>query len=121
MDQACLGYMQGQCPGDVIRRLRAVFLTSEYAPEEQVDPHDFDWIALSQLASQYFSTAPGVACMLGPMNAEVKARKAPQQRAKKQPPGQLQTTQKVDVATEKVRPGVSRATIPLCHLLSQHV
>ena len=76
---------------------------SEYAPDEQVDPNDFDWTALSQLASRHFSSAPGVACMLGPMNAEVKARKAPQQRAKKQPPGQLQTTQKVDVAAEKAR------------------
>ncbi|KAK9844620.1 hypothetical protein WJX74_004834 [Apatococcus lobatus] len=92
---------QGQCPGDVIRRLRAIFLTSEYAPDEQIDPNDFDWAALSQLASHHFCSAPGVACMLGPMNAEVKARKVPQQRAKKQPPGQLQTTQKVDVATEK--------------------
>ena len=86
----------------MIRRLRALFVATEYGPDEQIDPSDFDWAALSQSAAGHFKSAPGVSCMLGPMALEAKARKVPQQRAKRQPPGELKTTQKVDVAQEKV-------------------
>jgi hypothetical protein len=37
-------------------------------------PEAFNWAALSKLAARYFKHAPGISCMLGPMDAAPKVK-----------------------------------------------
>ncbi|KAK9814085.1 hypothetical protein WJX72_000419 [[Myrmecia] bisecta] len=80
---------KGRSITDFLRRLKARYVHSSEAQEDgALDPEAFNWAALGQHVNKYFKTAPGVCCMLGPLDAQPKVRKVAQRMAKK-PPGKL--------------------------------
>lgn len=60
---------------DFIRALRAVHALGDQAlpDDEPLQAGAFDWGALARASAKYFKPAPGVDCMLGPMDAAPKA------------------------------------------------
>ena len=69
--------MQHRNPADLIRGLRAQYVASTGgdAQEDGANiPEAFHWLALARDTAQYFKHAPGLSCMLGPMDAEPKVR-----------------------------------------------
>lgn len=69
--------MQHRNPADLIRGLRAQYVTSNGgdAQEDGANiPEAFNWLAFARDTAQYFKHAPGLSCMLGPMDAEPKVR-----------------------------------------------
>lgn len=78
--------LQGRTIHDFIVALRANHVHDVRAQQEAVeDPTAFDWVQLGEGVSHLFRSAPGVGCMLGPLDAAPKARKAPAPRQAKQP------------------------------------
>lgn len=67
--------LQGRMPGDLIRALRATFLHNPMAAHQpRLQPHDFDWAGVGAAVSGLHRTVPGVSCLLGPLEAEVRGR-----------------------------------------------
>lgn len=65
--------LQGRMPGDLIRALRATFLHNPQAAHQpRLQPHDFDWAGVGAAVSGLHRTVPGVSCLLGPLEAEVR-------------------------------------------------
>ncbi len=66
-------FVQGQTPHDLIRALKTEFVSTGNPQEDGANiPDAFNWGALTRVAAKYFKHAPGVSCMLGPMNAAPK-------------------------------------------------
>ncbi len=63
--------MQARTAGDLIVRLR-----SRYAGggDAAADERAFQWHMLDQATSPFFLAAPGINCMLGPLDAQAKVR-----------------------------------------------
>lgn len=63
---------------DFIRALRAVYALGDQAvpDDEPLQEDAFDWSALARVSAPFFRRAPGISCMLGPMDAAPKARSA---------------------------------------------
>jgi hypothetical protein len=55
----------------------------------------FSWSKFSEAVEKYFQAAPGVSCIFGPMDAEIKARKAPVRRDRKKPVGEARRAEEV--------------------------
>lgn len=69
--------MQFRTPADLIRCLKAQYVASAGGngqEEGATVPEAFNWAALAQGTAQYFKHAPGLSCMLGPMDAAPKVR-----------------------------------------------
>ncbi|KAK9844086.1 hypothetical protein WJX81_004253 [Elliptochloris bilobata] len=69
---------RGRTVRDFIRALKTTYGRGEeaLADDEPLAPDAFDWGALARRAAPLFRPAPGVSCMLGPMDAAHKERKA---------------------------------------------
>ena len=66
---------QSRNPADLIRGLRARYVVSDGgdAQEDGANvPEAFNWVAFARDTAKYFKHAPGLSCMLGPINAEPK-------------------------------------------------
>ena len=61
---------------DFIRALKAAYAVGNEVPadDEPLRADAFDWGALARASAPRFRVAPGVSCMLGPMDAAPKAR-----------------------------------------------
>ena len=65
--------LQHRNPADVIRGLRAQYVASGTAQEDGATIAEaFNWMAFARNVAQYFKPAPGLSCMLGPMDAAPK-------------------------------------------------
>lgn len=65
--------VQGRTPHDLVRALKTEFVSTGNPQEDGANiPDAFNWVALARVAAKYFKHAPGVSCMLGPMNAAPK-------------------------------------------------
>lgn len=65
--------LQGRMPADLVRALRGAFLVDPMAATNpQLQLRDFDWAGLGVAASGLHRTVPGVSCMLGPLEAQVR-------------------------------------------------
>lgn len=72
MDLVCVCHVQGRMPSDLVRALKNAFLVDPMAAyNPQLGPQDFDWAGLGAGVSGLHRTAPGVSCLLGPLEAEV--------------------------------------------------
>lgn len=79
---------QGITALDVVRRLRMHYVRVLDASEAVTDdPDAFDWQQMGSDVRHMFHSAPGVGCMLGPLDSRPKERKVAQRRAPKQPVG----------------------------------
>jgi hypothetical protein len=66
--------MQAQTANDLIRALKSVHVTTNNPQQDGANiPEAFKWVSLARVAGKYFKHAPGVSCMLGPMDAAPKA------------------------------------------------
>ncbi|KAF6265615.1 Nse4 C-terminal-domain-containing protein [Scenedesmus sp. NREL 46B-D3] len=74
---------KGRTPADLIRALRQRFIADPLMVAGLPSLAAFDWAALGAEASLIHRTAPGISCMLGPLSAEAKARKAIVRQAKR--------------------------------------
>ena len=64
---------QHRNPLDLIRGLRAQYVASGNAQEDGASIAEaFNWMAFARDIAQYFKHAPGLSCMLGPMDAAPK-------------------------------------------------
>jgi hypothetical protein len=88
----CVGVMQQQGPRDFAQVLKHLFSGDQ---TDEPDPDRFRWSDLSDMVAKYFKPASGVSCMLGPMEAEAKVRKAPQRRQPKAPLGDVRRAEEV--------------------------
>jgi hypothetical protein len=68
--------------------------------EGAANPAAFDWSAFGRDVGHLCRWAPGVSCMLGPLDAQAKARKAPAQRRQKQQLGALVAPDEMDLGEE---------------------
>ncbi len=61
---------------DFIRALKSAYAIGDgtLADDEPLAADAFDWSALARASVPHFRAAPGVSCMLGPMDAAPKAR-----------------------------------------------
>ena len=61
---------------DFIRALKSAYAVGVevLADDEPLAADAFDWGALARVSAPHFHVAPGVSCMLGPMDAAPKAR-----------------------------------------------
>ncbi len=65
--------VQKRNPGDLIRGLRAQYVASGNAQEDGANmPEAINWVAFARDVAPYFKSAPGLSCMLGPMDAAPK-------------------------------------------------
>ncbi|CAL5221420.1 g3607 [Coccomyxa viridis] len=88
-------------PLDLIRGLRAQYVASGDAQEDGASIAEaFNWMAFARDIAQYFKHAPGLSCMLGPMDAAPKVRKQIV-RQKKQPLEKLVAAKEVDAVPEE--------------------
>lgn len=79
---------KGRTVNDFMRHLKVAYVEGLDAQQEgEVDPRAFNWNRLSQRASKYFRYTPGVSCLLGPLDAAPKQKKAATQRAIRKPVG----------------------------------
>ena len=54
--------------------------------EGALDPEAFDWAGLARAAGRLFKRAPGLSCMLGPMDAAPKVLGDPSPPCRPRPP-----------------------------------
>eukprot|EP00887_Chlorella_sp_A99_P002822 scaffold6.g2822.t1 len=72
---------------DLLRRLKARYVAADDAQVAgEEDPAAFNWVAAGQAVAFLFRPAPVVHHMLGPLDAQPKARKAAGQRQKRKGP-----------------------------------
>ncbi|CAL8468574.1 g8114 [Coccomyxa elongata] len=96
-----IGAGKGRTPHDLIRALKTEFVSTGNPQEDGANiPDVFNWVALTRVAAKYFKHAPGVSCMLGPMNAAPKARKVSVRQPKK-PLGVLVNPADVEIVASK--------------------
>ncbi|GFR41541.1 hypothetical protein Agub_g2254 [Astrephomene gubernaculifera] len=87
---------QGRGPMELITALRAAFVhTSDPQRDGEEDPMAFCWSELAAATEHLRRPARGMHCMLGPMDAKPKERKAPVQRQRKQALGELEKPEEV--------------------------
>lgn len=69
-------WLQGRTVRDFIRALKSAYAVGAeaLADDEPLAADAFDWSALARASAPRFRMAPGVSCMLGPMDAAPKAR-----------------------------------------------
>lgn len=68
--------MQGRQPADLVRALRGTFLHDPMSAHNPVlQPEDFDWAAVGAAVNGLHRTVPGVSCLLGPLEAQVRRHK----------------------------------------------
>jgi hypothetical protein len=73
--QHAITLMQGRTSFDLVSVLRATYVRGEDPQSSgREDPSAFQWSELRAESSKMFRTAPGVNCMLGPLDAEPKVR-----------------------------------------------
>lgn len=66
--------LQDKTANDLIRALKAVYVTTSNPQEDGTNiPTAFKWMTLAKVAGTFFKHAPGISCMLGPMDAAPKA------------------------------------------------
>ncbi|KAK9915331.1 hypothetical protein WJX75_007729 [Coccomyxa subellipsoidea] len=96
-----IGAGKGRTPNDLIRALKTEFVATAHPQEDGANiPEAFNWAALSKLAARYFKHAPGISCMLGPMDAAPKLRKVSVRQPKK-PLGALVNPAEIQIANTK--------------------
>ena len=92
---------QGRTPRDCIRRLVAKYASSEGVGQVQ-DPREFAWKRLAEEVHLMKRFAPGVSCLLGPLEAEAKARKVAQRRERTKV-GEVEQPETLAAAEEGVK------------------
>jgi hypothetical protein len=82
--------------------LRQAYGGDAAASSGPLHPEAMQWAALGASAAAYVARAPGVGCMLGPMDVPPKARAAPAQRRQRaaEPSGEVVHAQ--ELATEQL-------------------
>lgn len=73
MTEAADLHVQGRMPADLIRALRGSFLCDPAsAHNASLGPEDFDWGRLGAAVRGLHRTVPGVSCLLGPLESQVR-------------------------------------------------
>lgn len=89
-----------QGPRECVARLKRIFSRPARSGSNGVGP--FSWLDFSDAVDKFFQPASGVSCILGPMDAEIKTRKAPMRREKRKPVGEARTADElVEQETDK--------------------
>lgn len=109
---------QGRSPWDCIRRLIAKYAHTESTTELQ-DPLEFAWSRLAEDVYLMKKHAPGVSCLLGPLEAEAKARKVGQ-RVQRTKVGELQKPETLEAAEEGVKQDSDRVLTDLWEVIEKH-
>ncbi|GBF90652.1 hypothetical protein Rsub_03224 [Raphidocelis subcapitata] len=83
---------QGRTPSSLMAMLRSAYGGDAAAGPGPLASECMGWSALGQAASAFCAPAPGVGCMLGPLDVHAKARAAAQRRRRQAAPVGAATT-----------------------------
>mmetsp|Transcript_39816 Transcript_39816/g.88514 ORF Transcript_39816/g.88514 Transcript_39816/m.88514 type:complete len:333 (-) Transcript_39816:1185-2183(-) len=109
----------GRSVMDFIRALRTNYVhTTDPQYDGMEDPGAFSWHELGTHAAEYFRPAPGVSCMLGPMDAQPKVRKVAQRQAKR-PLGEVVRPQELDSIVEENKQETDRHMEEMFEILTE--
>ncbi|KAK9815099.1 hypothetical protein WJX73_007470 [Symbiochloris irregularis] len=109
---------QARTPRDCIRRLVAIYCDTEQVGQV-ADPSEFAWKRLASEVMMLKKHAPGLSCMLGPLQAEAKARKVGQ-RVERTKVGALERPEVLQAAEEGVRQESDQVLVDLWEQLEKH-
>ena len=80
---------QGRTVAEFINVLRRNYVLTDNPQEDAMTiPDSFQWEVLGSRLGRLFRAAPGVSCMLGPLDVVIKTRKVAQRQTKPRPTGE---------------------------------
>lgn len=89
-ERLLIQHKQGRTLADFVNALRRNYVMTENPQEDAVTiPTAFQWEVLGTKLGKIFRAAPGISCMLGPLDhVQIKTRKVTQRQAKQRPTGE---------------------------------